>query len=152
MLKIVLKRIMTYLLYLCFSLGVGYLSLLGKTDYVDKLSGSIIPILLTLMVLYSAISGQLIARLTSINLDKDALIKIIDAMERNVVIEVILLLLTFAFLSSFSWLTDLTKNRDCLNLFLRLSKNAMVCFDFLYFTYVVYDSTVGLYHLLKKSV
>lgn len=146
----VLKRILTYLFYLVFSFGFGYLSTLGKSDYVAQISGSIIPILMTLMALYAAISGQLISRLIAQNLEKADLNSVVDAMERNVVIEAIILVFTFAFLASFSWLTLMFESKECLLAFLKLTRNAVVCFDFLYFVYVVYDSTVGLYHLLKS--
>lgn len=150
MLKNIIKRVLTYLFYLIFSFGVGYLSLKGMTDYVDVLSKSIIPILMTLMALYAAISGQLISRLVSEDLNKEELRQVIDAMERNVVIEVILLLFSFAFFASFSWIWGQIEDGSCYSGFLKLFKNALVCFDFMYFVYVVYDSTVGLYHLLKK--
>ncbi len=144
--NVFLKRMITYSLYCLFSVGVGYVSLLGGTDYVAEISKSIIPILMTLMSLYAVISGQLITRLISAELDKDGLSEVVDAMERNVVIEAILLAITFAFLASFSWLRSLLERAT----FLCLFRNALVCFDFLYFVYVVYDSTIGLYHLLKK--
>ena len=150
MLKIVIKRVLTYLFYLCFSFGTGFLSLKGTTDYVDELSKSIIPILMTLMALYAAISGQLILRLVGEDLNKEEQRQVIDAMERNVVIEAILLLFSFVFLASFSWFWGLAEDGSCFAGFLKLFKNALVCFDFLYFVYVVYDSIVGLYHLLKK--
>lgn len=150
MLKIVIKRILTYLFYLGFSFGVGYVSLMGTPDYVGEISKSIIPILMTLMTLYGTISGQLIVRLVDLNLGKDELKQVVDAMERNVVIEAILLLFSFTFFAAFTWLLGFTVKGGCLESFLKLFKNALVCFDFLYFIYVVYDSIVGLYHLLKN--
>lgn len=151
MLRIVIKRFLTYSFYLCFSFGVGYVSMKGTTDYVGKLSESIIPILMTLMALYAAISGQLISRLVSEDLEKEKLRLVVDAMERNVVIESILLLFSFAFLAAFSWFGELADDGGCFEVFLKLFKNALVSFDFMYFVYVVYDSIVGLYHLLKKN-
>lgn len=151
MFKIIIKRILTYFFYLIFSFGLGYLSLKGSTDYVDEMSKSIVPILMTLMALYAALSGQLITRLVSIDFSKTELKEVVDAMERNVVIEVILLLFSFAFMASFSWLIGMTVEGGCLFTFLKLLKNALICFVFMYFVYVVYDSTVGLYHLLNNS-
>ena len=150
MAKIVLKRFFTYLFYLVFSFGLGYLSTLGESDYVGHVSGTIIPILLTLMILYAAISGQLIVRLIEENLKKSDLNSVVDSMERNVVLEAILLILTFAYLACFSWLSELIEEKECLFAFVQILRNAIVCFDFLYFVYVVYDSIVGLYHLLKS--
>ena len=124
--------------------------MMGPTDYVDEISKNIIPILMTLMALYAAISGQLITRMVSVKLEKPDINEVIDAMERNVVIEALLLLFSFAFLAAFPWLTGLSEAREGLYSFLKLFRNALVCFDFMYFVYVVYDSTVGLYHLLKK--
>lgn len=151
MLKIVFKRILTYFFYLFFSFGVGYMSLMGKSDYVGELSRNIIPIMMTLMALYGAISGQLISRLVNADLKKEELKMVIDAMERNIVIEAFLLLFSFSFLAAFSWILSLTEDCGCFACFLKLFKNALICFDFMYFVYVVYDSIVGLYHLLKNS-
>ena len=124
--------------------------MIGTEDYIDGISKSIIPILMTLMALYAAISGQLISRLISQGFGKQEIGQIVGAMERNVGIEVILLLLSFAFLASFSWLLQLAEQYGCIENCLKLFRNALVCFDFLYFVYVVYDSTIGLYHLLKS--
>lgn len=150
MVKIVFKRIVTYIFYLVFSFLFGYLSTLGEYDYLAQISNTIIPILMTLMVLYASISGQLILRLIDKKLEKDDLNIVVNAMERNVIIEAIILISTFAFIACFSWLISLLKEKDSLLNIIYIIRNALVSFDVLYFVYVVYDSTIGLYHLIKS--
>lgn len=149
MLKKILKGLCKYFFYLVFSFGLGYVSMLGETDYIADFSGAFIPILMTLMALYAAISGQLILRLRDSNLDKEGLAEVVDAMERSVVIEVLLIAFSFVIFVSSSWIIALIGENTYLLSIWQLFRNALVCFVFMYFVYVVYDSTVGLYHLLK---
>lgn len=151
MLSKILKRLCRYLFYLVFSFGLAYVSTLGEPDFIADFSKSFIPVLMTLMALYAAISGQLILRLRESSIDEDGLSGVVDAMERNIVIEVLLIAFSFIVFASSSWLLSLVKDNTCLVNFWLLFKNAIVCFVFMYFVYIVYDSTVGLYHLLRHK-
>ena len=150
MLKKILNSLCRYILYLLISFGLAYVSTLGETDFIAEFSRSIIPVLTTLMALYATISGQLILRLRESNIDEDGLSGVVDAMERNIVIEVLLIALSFVVFSCSSWILSLIGENTCLVGLWQVFKNAIVCFVFMYFVYIVYDSTVGLYHLLKK--
>lgn len=144
-----MKTILRYILYVVISIGLGYISFLGKPDYVAALSKTVIPILLTLVTVYSAISGQILVRITSMGFSQDDIKAIVDAMERNIMLEVIILIITFVFLASFGYLTYLFEQFPSVVRCLPLFRNAVVCFDYFYFVIVIYDSMKGLYHMFK---
>lgn len=144
-----MKPLFRYILYVVISFGLGYISFLGEPDYVAGLSKTVIPILLALVAVYTAISGQILGRVNSIGFSQDDVKAIVDAMERNILLEVIILIITYVILASFGYLTCIFEQSPCVVKCLILFRNAVVCFDYLYFVIVIYDSMKGLYHMFK---
>lgn len=145
-----MKTVLRYILYVVVSFGLGYISMLGKSDFVAGLSQTVIPILLTLIAVYTAISGQILVKVSSMGFPQDDIKAIVDAMERNIVLEVLILVITFVFLASFGYLTCLFERFPCVVKFISLFRNAVVSFDYFYFVIVIYDSMKGLYHMFKE--
>lgn len=146
-----MDRVFKYLGYASLSFLVALLSTLGKEDFIDNLSDSIIQVLIALLALYSTISSLLVSRLLSfrqeINQSAD-LSPVVESMKRNVRMESILIISTLLIII----VTNVFLNNNWLSEnVVRLVRNAMVVFTLLYFVIVVYDSSMGLYDLLQSN-
>lgn len=142
----ILKRIVKYIVYVVVSSGVGYISFLGEIDFVANMSKTVVQVLITLVAVYSTISSLLLNRLIVADNEGLDIKGVIKAMKRNIVIEVIVLFFLLFCLSSQSLLHDSFPECDLVPIFC----NSMVVFALLYFVYVVYDSTMGLYRLFEE--
>lgn len=137
-----------YVGYLATSLFLGWLSTQGETDFVSDISKYVITILLALLSIYVALSGQIMAELYKLTNRKPEVVggDIVMAMKRNVIIELCIIAVALVSLTICSplqsWLTS------CKNL-IQIFVNTIVVFAIIYFMIVIYDSFHGLFSLIK---
>lgn len=143
--EIVHNRAIKYMAYFLLSVGTGFVSTLGETDFIASLSSSILPILIALLVLYTTVSSLLYNQLSRFKDKGFEIAGVIKAMKRNVVVEVHIIAATFVLLSAQSWLLSVLPICVPVNIIC----NSVVVFALIYFVYVVYDSTLGLYRLFE---
>lgn len=137
-----------YVGYLATSLFLGWLSTLGDTDFVSDISKYVITILLTLLSIYVALSGQIMTELYKL-IEKKPELKgddIVMAMKRNVIIE--LLIIGFALLS-LSICSPLQSWFANYKIQIQVLVNGVVVFAIIYFMIVLYDSFNGLFSIIK---
>lgn len=133
------------MVYFLYAVGAGFVSTLGETDFVASLSQSVLPILITLLVLYTTISSLLFNQLSRSKDEGLEIDDVIKAMKRNVIFEVCIIAVTFFLLVAKSWLYCALPKYFPLDILC----NSVVVFSLLYFVYVVLDSTLGLYRLFE---
>lgn len=147
-----LYSIFRYIGYLVVAILIGWISFLGGEDgdYIHQISGSIIPVLLTLVVLNITLTTSAINELIktkSDNIDLN-LNSAIDSLRRNVLIEISILTVAFLFLSCKGFLI---LKFPLLASLLNVASNSIIAFALLYFGLVILDTTMGLYTLIKNN-
>lgn len=132
------------------SIILGWVSTLGgeANDYVQKLSNNVIPLLLTLLVLYSTLTIHLINELRKLENNKD-LSSVVYALKSNIVTEIIIVLILFIVLVLKSFLLSYFESSANL---IQIVTNSTVVFGFLFFIWVIVDVTMGLYDLVIKNL
>jgi hypothetical protein len=145
-----LYNVIGYSLCVFISILLGWSSTLNGelNDYVLKLSNSIIPLLLTLLVLYSTLTIHLINELRKLEGDKDLSI-VVHALKGNIISEIVFILILFVLLVFKGVLVD---NLQCYKDVIGIIVNSLVIFTFLYFIWVIIDVTMGLYDLVIKNI
>ena len=141
-----MQNVFRYIGYFTVSLFLEWMSTLGKNDFIQNIEQSIVPILLALLTLSTTLSAQLINeirrfKVTNPNVE---IRNTIDAMKRNLVVELGVIAITFLVLVLKDWLE--------LYLCSELSQiisNTVVVFSVLYYCIVIYDSSLGLYDLMR---
>ena len=143
-----INTLFRYLGYATLSIALGWLSFLGQVDFIAQIGGVVLTVMLALLSLYVTLSGQLIAQMIDLHKQKKGFVidGIVDAMKRNVVIEVILIIASLVLLTIKSFLLSLI---PFFNGFISVCVNAVVIFSILYFILVIFDSFTGLFKLLK---
>ena len=130
---------------------MAFLSSIGEEDFIANLSNSIVQVLIALLALYSTVSSLLISRLLSFRqeIDQSANITpVIESMKRNVRIEAILIICTLLVIV----IMNVFQKYEILDVrLISVIRNTIVVFSLMYFVIVVYDSSMGLYDLLKFS-
>jgi len=148
--KAKLYNFVGYSISIIMSITLGWVSTLGgaANDYVQKLSNNAIPLLLTLLVLYSTLTIHLINELRKLENNKD-LSSVVYALKSNIVTEIIIVLILFVILVLKSFLLSYFK---CSANLIQIATNSAVVFAFLYFIWVIIDVTMGLYDLVIKNL
>lgn len=148
--KAKLYNFVGYSTCIIMSILLGWVSTLGGevNDYVQKLSNNVIPLLLTLLVLYSTLTIHLINELRKLENDKD-LSSVVHALKSNIVTEIIIVLILFFVLVLKSFLLSYFENS--VNL-IQIATNSAVVFAFLFYIWVIIDVTMGLYDLVIKNL
>lgn len=148
--KAKLYNFVGYSTCIIMSILLGWVSTLGGevNDYVQKLSNNVIPLLLTLLVLYSTLTIHLINELRKLENDKD-LSSVVNALKSNIVTEIIIVLILFFVLVLKSFLLSYFENS--VNL-IQIATNSAVVFAFLFYIWVIIDVTMGLYDLVIKNL
>lgn len=144
-----IDTILKYIGYIGISLLLGWAADTSNTDFIEKITPSIIPILLTLTVLHTTLTNLLLSELLKYKASNPATIgDVINALKRSAVIELGLIVLTFVVLIMegivFQWFPIIEPYGG-------IFINALVIFDILYFAYVIYDNIDGWYKLLKEN-
>lgn len=144
-----MDKFFKYFGYVAISIFVAFLSSIGKEDFIANLSNSIVQVLIALLALYSTVSSLLISRLLSFRqeIDQSANITpVIESMKRNVRIEAILIICTLLVIV----IMNVFQKHGILDVrLISVIRNTIVVFSLMYFVVVVYDSSMGLYDLLK---
>lgn len=143
-----MNSIFKYIGYVAVSVFVGWISSrYPEIDYIGKIETSIVPILLSLIVLYTTLSSMLIKEVLKYsqnNADTD-ISPTIKALKRNVVVELSILGLLYVTLSCKGFFIDIFA--DYANL-VDVFTNSLISFSILYFILVIYDSFSGLFDIL----
>lgn len=140
-----------YIGYATCSILLGWLSSLGgeEKDYLLKVSVTIIPMLLTLIALTTTLTGLLLNELykfkSKFNMDIN---NVVDALKRNVIIQVIIVAVAFAFIASNEAIIIYC---PCFSEYATIIQNSIVVFALMYFMLVILDAAMGLYDLIKKN-
>lgn len=144
-----MDKLFKYIGYVAISIFVAFLSSIGEEDFIANLSNSIVQVLIALLALYSTVSSLLISRLLSFRqeIDQSANITpVIESMKRNVRIEAILIICTLLVIV----IMNVFQKHEILDVrLISVIRNTIVVFSLMYFVIVVYDSSMGLYDLLK---
>lgn len=147
-----INSLFRYIGYIVVSLALGWLSTHGgvENDFLFNLRNSVIPVLLTLLVLFSTISNLLIKEVTLYNKDKGVdITDVVNSFKRNTIIEIIIISFLF-----FVYITTGIVSKvpiDCIQYCFRVFSNSVTVFAFMYFLIVIYDSQSALYTMLKEN-
>ena len=144
------ENIFRYCGYLAISLVLGWISNKGgENDFIEKISSSIIPILLTLTVLHTTLTNLLLNELLKYKSKHTAEIEeVVNALKRSAVIELVLIGITFVVLISNGFISQILPTFD---LYREVVVNSLIVFDILYFMLVIYDNIDGWYKLIKAN-
>ena len=138
-----------YVGYAVVSLFLGWASDTSEVDFIEKITSSIIPILLTLTVLHTTLTNLLLSELMKYKASNPATIgDVINALKRSAVIELAMIVFTFVVLVVEGWISTLIPQ---IIPYKGVVINAIIAFDVLYFAYVIYDNIDGWYKLLKEN-
>lgn len=142
-----------YIGYAVVSIFLGWISAhYPSVNYIGKIEVSIVPILLSLFVLYTTLSSLLIKEILKYKAtQKDLVADIaptINALKRNVVIELIILCITFIALILKGFLLEIFVGYDWI---VNTFTNSLIVFSILYFLLVIYDSFAGLFNILIEN-
>ncbi len=148
----VINSLFRYVGYVVVSVLLGWLSTLGgiEKDFLFNLKNSVIPVLLTLLVLFTTISNLLIKEVSLYNKGKEIdITPVVNSFKRNTIIEIIIisvLFLTFIVTGVFYRVQV-----KCVEYCFRVFSNSLTAFAFIYFLIVIYDSQSALYTMLKEN-
>lgn len=148
----VINSLFRYVGYVVVSVLLGWLSTLGgiEKDFLFNLKNSVIPVLLTLLVLFTTISNLLIKEVSLYNKGKEIdITPVVNSFKRNTIIEIIIisvLFLTFIVTGVFYRVQV-----ECIEYCFRVFANSLTAFAFIYFLIVIYDSQSALYTMLKEN-
>ena len=144
------ENIFRYCGYLAISLVLGWISNKGgENDFIENISSSIIPILLTLTVLHTTLTNLLLNELLKYKSKHTAEIEeVVNALKRSAVIELFLIGITFVVLISNGFISQILPTFD---LYREVIVNSLIVFDILYFMLVIYDNIDGWYKLIKAN-
>lgn len=148
--KAKLYNLVGYSTCIILSILLGWISTLGSeaNDYVQKLSNNVIPLLLTLLVLYSTLTIHLINELKKLEENKD-ISSVVHALKSNIVAEIFIVVILFVVLVLKSFLISYF---TCSSNLIQIITNTTVVFAFLFFIWVIIDVTMGLYDLVIKNL
>lgn len=151
-----MKTVLRYLIYIISSLFLGLLSSRADVgrDYLFYISKNILPILLTLFVLYTTIFS-LVLKEFSIYKSKmkmdgiKEVQKLINSLKRNFKIMLSIIGIDVLFLILYEIIP--TTTNVCLLQISRIIINVCTAFSIFYFLYVIYDSINGFFNLYIEN-
>lgn len=151
-----MKTVLRYLLYIIVFLLIGLLSSRADVgrDYLFYISKNILPILLTLFVLYTTIFS-LVLKEFSIYKSKmkmdgiKEVQKLINSLKRNFKIMLSIIGIDVLFLILYEIIP--TTTNVCLLQISRIIINVCTAFSIFYFLYVIYDSINGFFNLYIEN-
>lgn len=143
-----MNTIFRYVGYAAVAILLGWLSYFGEQDYIASLQPSIVQALVALLTLYSTITSMVISRIIRYKevLDKEAdFAPVIDSLKRNIIIEIVLIFALIVVIIISQILFKYVSSDSII----AIIRNGAIVFTIMYFVIVVYDSSMGLYDLLK---
>lgn len=148
-----MKTLLRYLLYLILSIGVGYASFMSGTDndYLGKLSLTLLPLLITILVLYTTLSNLVLGQMQKYQEKNRIDLKpVFRALKRNIYLEFSILVFVLIFFIG-KGLVLAHYNNEIIIKLLNVANNAVVFFALFYFLYVIYDSTMSFYDIVEEN-
>lgn len=148
-----MKTLLRYLLYLILSIGVGYASFMSGTDndYLGKLSLTLLPLLITILVLYTTLSNLVLGQMQKYQEKNRIDLKpVFRALKRNIYLEFSILVFVLIFFIGKGLVLAYYNNEIIIKL-LNVANNAVVFFALFYFLYVIYDSTMSFYDIVEEN-
>ena len=144
-----IDTILKYIGYAVISLLLGWAADINEGDFIEKITPSIIPILLTLTVLHTTLTNLLLSELLKYKAANPVSIDdVLCALKRSAIIELALIVFTFVLLVVEGAISALIPQ---IIPYKGIVINALIVFDVLYFVYVIYDNIDGWYKLLKEN-
>ena len=144
-------RYIGYAVVFCF---VGYISYLGgeEHDYLLQISKTLIPILISLLVFYVTIFGNILKELICYrnkqneNADISGILKDIKL---EILIEIVLIMVSlFCFIIRGACITLVSHT---IVKWIAVISNSLTIFSIVYFLLVIYDSILGLWNLIEAN-
>lgn len=148
-----MKTILRYLLYLILSIGAGYASFMcgAENDFLGKLSMNLLPLLITILVLYTTLSNLVLGQIQKYQeTNISNLTPVLKALRRNVYIEFSILAFVLIFFIG-KGLVLAHYNNEIIIKLLNITNNAVAFFALFYFLYVIYDSTMSFYDIVEEN-
>lgn len=150
-----MKTVLRYLIYIISSLFLGLLSSRADVcrDYLFYISKNILPILLTLFVLYTTIFSLVLKEFSTykskMKMDGiEEVQKLINSLKRNFKIMLFIIGIDVLLLIVYG----ITKTVNvCLLQMSRIIIDACTIFSIFYFLYVIYDSIQGFFNLYIEN-
>jgi len=149
-----MTRLLKYIGYLTLSLIMAFISFFAgeERDFLFAFSKNLIPVLITIVVLYTTLSNLILNQLT---LYKDLtgadIQKCIKALKRNVHFE--FAIIAFDFIIGLIANILFSKSEcTCILYGTRIFVNMITFFSVFYFLYIIYDSTIGFYNIYKEII
>lgn len=145
-----MDNLFKYLGYACISLLLGFLSTLGDSDYLQTIKPSIIPVLLTLTVLHTTLTGALLNELIKYGKEHTnaKMSDVIESMKRSAIIEISIISITFLI---FIIKDPLINYITCIAKSAIIIENSIITFAFMYFILVLQDTIRGWYKLMSEN-
>ena len=144
-----IDTILKYIGSAVISLLLGWAADINEVDFIEKITPSIIPILLTLTVLHTTLTNLLLSELLKYKAANPVSIDdVLCALKRSAIIELALIVFTFVLLVVEGAISALIPQ---IIPYKGIVINALIVFDVLYFVYVIYDNIDGWYKLLKEN-
>lgn len=147
--------IFRYFGYILLSFIVGLLSYIAgeDSDYLYKLSGNLLALLITLSTLYTTLTNLIVAQLAKMKDKHDVdITSCIGSLRRNIKIMFVIIAVDFL---AFEFLNINIPNFHELvcfiNTYSRLFIDMMTFFSLFYFLYIVYDTTMAFYNLFEAN-
>lgn len=141
-----MSKITRYGLYVIISVGLGYVSTLGETDYISTLCSSIIPWLIALFAVNTTITVQSISHLVRFHSFFDVDISsVVGAMRRTCFKQVVILSAVYVTLLAIQYIRTVCDTRTS---FLTIFQNSIVTFSLIYYVVSIYDNSMALYDLI----
>lgn len=148
-----MKTVLRYMLYIILSFGFGYASFIcgQNNDYLGKLSLNLLPLLMTIIVLYTTLSNLVLGQMQKYQEKHSANLKpVLSALRRNVYAEFSILALVLFFSIGKNLFLAYYNNKTIIPL-LNITNNAITFFALFYFLYVIYDSTMAFYDAVEEN-
>lgn len=147
--------IFRYFGYILLSFIVGLLSFIADedSDFLYKLSGNLLALLITLTTLYTTLTNLIVAQLAKMNDKHDVdITSCIGSLRRNIKIMFVIIAVDFlAFELLNIKIPDIHELVSIISTYSRLIVDMMTFFSLFYFLYVVYDTTMAFYNLFEAN-
>lgn len=145
-----MDNLFKYFGYAFISLLLGFISTLGISDYLQTIKPSIIPVLLTLTVLHTTLTGALLNELIKYSKEHTnaKISSVIESMKRSAIIEISIISATFLI---FIIKDPLINYITCITKPATIIENSIIVFAFMYFILVLQDTIRGWYKLMSEN-
>lgn len=149
-----MTRLLKYIGYFTLSLIMALISFFAgeERDFLFMFSKNLIPVLITIVVLYTTLSNLILNQLT---LYKDLtgadIHECVKALKRNVYFEFAIIAFDFIIILIANILFS---KSECAYILCgtRIFVNMITFFSVFYFLYIVYDSTIGFYNIYNEII